>query len=156
MNRLPSKLGVQVAEARPAEAHEEYWRPALLEETSAVASGAAKGADACSQCGTEFLMGAKFCHVCGNPRYRRQRNFGTFAASMIRLLDFQKLQDRLHLTAASLVLFIMGVACLLAAVFTGIVFSPATVLDWQAIQTWRVQWLIAAVALFTAGNMLKR
>jgi hypothetical protein len=44
----------------------------------------------------------------------------------------------------------------IAAIGVGFVFSAATVLDWQAVQVWRIQWLLAAVAAFVAGILLKR
>ena len=43
----------------------------------------------------------------------------------------------------------------MAAVGTGILFSVETVLDWEAVQSWRVQWLLAAIASFAAGILLK-
>jgi len=35
-------------------------------------------------------------------------------------------------------------------------FSVRTTLDWQAIQMWRIEWLLAAVAAFGAGCLLKK
>jgi hypothetical protein len=31
-----------------------------------------------------------------------------------------------------------------------------TAVDWQAIQLWRIEWLLGAVAAFIAGALLKR
>ena len=36
------------------------------------------------------------------------------------------------------------------------VFSARTVLDWQAVQLWRIEWLLGAIAMFAAGVLLKR
>jgi hypothetical protein len=41
-------------------------------------------------------------------------------------------------------------------VAVSVFFSARTALDWQAIQLWRVEWLLAAVAAFVAGCVLKK
>jgi len=43
----------------------------------------------------------------------------------------------------------------LAAVGTGLVYTASTVLDWQAVQIWRIEWLLAAVVAFLGGILLK-
>ena len=48
------------------------------------------------------------------------------------------------------------VLCLLGASAVGVIFSARTVLDWQAVQLWRIEWLLAAVAAFVAGCLLKK
>jgi cytosine/uracil/thiamine/allantoin permease len=50
---------------------------------------------------------------------------------------------------------IAGVVCALAAVGTGLIYTATTVLDWQAVQIWRVEWLLAAIVAFLAGILLK-
>jgi hypothetical protein len=35
-------------------------------------------------------------------------------------------------------------------------FTAGTVLDWQAVQIWRVEWLLGAAAAFLAGILLKK
>jgi len=50
----------------------------------------------------------------------------------------------------------LGCACVVAAVVTGLVFTASTVVEWQAIQLWRIEWLLAAIALFGAGMLLKK
>jgi hypothetical protein len=54
------------------------------------------------------------------------------------------------------VALILGFACVVAAIITGIRFTATTLLDWQAIQLWRIEWLLAAIALFVAGILLKK
>ena len=44
----------------------------------------------------------------------------------------------------------------LAALLVGFIFSANTVLDWQAVQMWRIEWLLAAVACFVAGILLRQ
>lgn len=71
-------------------------------------------------------------------------------------LDLTSLCARLGQTTASLIALILGCSCLVAAVLTGFIFTVATLTDWQAIQLWRIEWLLAAIALFVAGILLKR
>ena len=37
---------------------------------------------------------------------------------------------------------------MVGALTVSVFFSARTVLDWQAIQLWRIEWLLAAVAAF--------
>jgi hypothetical protein len=55
-----------------------------------------------------------------------------------------------------LVALMLGCGCLIAAVATGLVFTATTLLDWQAVQLWRIEWLLGAVAMFAAGFLLKK
>jgi hypothetical protein len=71
-------------------------------------------------------------------------------------VDFVSLRDALGQSNASLVALILGCACVIAAVVTGFVFTATTLLDWQAVQLWRIEWLLAAVAMFAAGFLLKK
>jgi hypothetical protein len=43
-----------------------------------------------------------------------------------------------------------------AAVITGFLYTATTVLDWQAVQIWRIEWLLAALAIFAGGLLLKK
>ena len=56
----------------------------------------------------------------------------------------------------ALIAFLVGVLCVLGAVAVSAFFSARTALDWQAIQLWRIEWLLAAVAAFVAGCVLKK
>jgi hypothetical protein len=55
-----------------------------------------------------------------------------------------------------LVCLIIGAACVVAAIVTGFLYTANTVLDWQAVQVWRIEWLLAATVAFVAGILLKR
>jgi hypothetical protein len=66
------------------------------------------------------------------------------------------IRDALGQTNASLAALLAGCFCLLAAVLVGFFFSATKLLDWQAVQLWRIQWLLAAIALFVAGVVLKK
>jgi cytosine/uracil/thiamine/allantoin permease len=67
-----------------------------------------------------------------------------------------ELSQSLGLSTAPFVAFGIGVLCLLGALGVGLVFSARTMLDWQAVQLWRMEWLLGAVAAFVAGCLLKK
>jgi hypothetical protein len=56
----------------------------------------------------------------------------------------------------SFVALILGCIFMVAALLTGFVFAAVTVLDWQAVQLWRIEWLLAAIASFIAGILLRK
>jgi len=60
-----------------------------------------------------------------------------------RQLEFGHIKDQLGLPTGSMVAFLIGLGCALAAILTGLIFSASTVLDWQAVQVWRIEWLLA-------------
>src|SRR5713226_8429580 len=56
------------------DAHQEFWRsPTVLEPLAGTVLPAAglDVAEACADCGTEFMIGARFCHTCGLRRPRQ-------------------------------------------------------------------------------------
>jgi hypothetical protein len=122
----------------------EFWRPVLDERRpvtgpTLVVSGAG---EACARCATEFVMGSRFCHACGELRP---------ASSAAPAPEVARSRQ----TLGSVTALVVGTLCLMAAVGTGLLFSVETVLDWEAVQSWRVQWLLAAIASFAAGILLK-
>ena len=129
--------------------HGEFWRPPLETREEAVPAVQTQG---CSRCGTEFVAGSRFCHVCGAER---QPQFAARRFQWARFLEIHRIQERLGLSLASVVAFIVGIICILAAIGTGLVFTASTVLDWQAVQVWRIEWLLAAIVAFLAGILLK-
>ncbi|MGA9307726.1 MAG: hypothetical protein WBW31_20165, partial [Candidatus Sulfotelmatobacter sp.] len=66
------------------------------------------------------------------------------------------LGKRFGLSKASLAAFLFGMLCMVGALTVGVVFTARTTLDWQAIQVWRIEWLLAAIASFGAGCLLKK
>ena len=51
--------------------------------------------------------------------------------------------------------FILGMVCTVAALAVGVLYREDTLVDWQAVQAWRVEWLLAAIASLLAGVLLK-
>ncbi len=126
---------------------QEFWRPPAQK---AVAPAAVT--ETCSRCATQFVTGARFCHVCGADRSPEP---AVEAAGFTRYLDFALIRDALGLTTAALIAFVIGIACVIAAIAVGFMYTASTVLDWQAVQIWRIEWLLAATVAFVAGILLK-
>jgi len=126
----------------------EFWRPPLETRQEATTLET----ESCARCGAQLVAGSRFCHVCGKAR---KPQFAVHRVQWARLLDVRRIQDRLGLPMASLVALVAGVICTLAAIGTGLVYTASTALDWQAVQTWRIEWLLAAVVAFLAGILLK-
>ena len=137
-------------------APQEFWRPPVAPTESAVPTMV----EACGRCETEFMVGARFCYGCGAVRQARAASTGgrTWARALrlLRVLEFQNVKEWLGLSMASLIAFFAGLGCLLAAITVGAIYSVQTLADFQAIQSWRIQWLLAALAAFVAGILLKQ
>ena len=73
----------------------------------------------------------------------------------VRELQFHRVKDRLDLCTSSLIAFLVGVGCLAGAILTGLE-NAKTLVEWQAIQMYRVEWLLGATASFVAGILLKK
>ncbi len=108
----------------------------------------------CSNCGSEYAIGARFCHVCGNER-EPEMNLSK-RSRILDLIDFDQLCERLGLNAVALVLTVFGFGCVLGAVLVGLVYTANTVLDWQAVQIWRIEWMLGAIVAFAAAILLNK
>lgn len=175
---------------------QEFWRPpsqALAQEVAV--SESVRLAEACPRCGTEFLLGSKFCHTCGGQRPEvvsaatranaaaiangwergihrvqgaisgiRLSSFGKIKLpSLVNLkvpgwlhyLHFHEIKSRVGLSTASFIAFVVGIGCVAGALLVGLL-TVKTLVDWQAIQMYRVEWLLAATAAFVLGILLKK
>jgi hypothetical protein len=129
--------------------HDQYWSPAIDRRLTTPA------AELCPRCGTEFIIGSRYCYVCGTDRdLPGIRNKGSF--DWKRLVDFHKLEARMGIGIQAFVAFIAGCLCLLAAALVGVMYTATTMIDWQAVQLWRTEWLLAGIAAFVAGCLLKK
>jgi hypothetical protein len=130
----------------------EYWRPPNPNVARLFEPGTR---DACGRCGAEYHPAAHFCHMCGSAREPQSttpvRPNAMQAGSTNRRSAF-----RLWLPWTSFVCFVLGVVCLLGAALMGLIYRTDTLTDWQAVQIWRVEWLLAAMAALLAGLLLKR
>jgi len=137
-------------------APQEFWRPPVVQSEAVVPAMV----DVCNHCQSEFMVGAKFCHDCGAPRQRALSSYPahiwTRSLDWLKVLEFQNVKEWLGFSTASLIAFFAGIGCLLAAIAIGMIYSVQNLADFQAIQSWRMQWLLAALVSFVAGILLKQ
>lgn len=69
-------------------------------------------------------------------------------------LHFHQIKSRMGLSTGSLISFVIGLACVAGALLVGLL-TAKTLVDWQAIQMYRIEWLVAATASFVMGILLK-
>jgi len=168
------------------ETHQEFWRPPspVVEDELVVREPHPTMAETCPRCGTEYLLGSRFCHSCGGRRPEAvsaearadaaamagiwqqavSRVHSLIAGvswskvefpSWLRYLHFHEIKNWLGLPTASLIAFVVGVGCVAGALLVGLL-TAKTYVDWQAIQFYRAEWLLGATAAFVAGILLKK
>ncbi|MGA2234881.1 MAG: hypothetical protein ABSG23_05360 [Terriglobales bacterium] len=140
-----------MAEAADQTRHE-FWRPPM---PAAAAVANPERSATCHRCAAEFIVSSLYCHACG----ARRPDPGASTARKLAipgLAELASLGERLGLTTPAAVAFLVGVLCVVGALAVSVFFSARTVIDWQAIQLWRIEWLLAAVAAFAAGCLLKK
>ena len=137
--------------ARNYDERQEFWKPAVPVRQEPFQTDAT--GQVCDRCGTDFLMGSRFCHICGADR---QGNLTPGTTGIREWFDFASLREAMGQTTGSLIALFLGVGCIVAAAITGFLYSATTVLDWQAVQIWRIEWLLAALAVFAGGLLLKK
>ncbi len=129
----------------------EYWRPVQPPQTEIRNLGTET---LCNNCGSEYAAGARFCHVCGNER--EPEASAVKHSRIISLIDFNQICEHLGLNGIALVFTFVGFGCVIGAIMVGLVYSANTVLDWQAVQIWRVQWMLGALVAFAAAILLNK
>ncbi len=130
---------------------QEFWRPPVQTEVQEVRPAV----EICPRCNTEYLVGSRFCYICGAQR-ESEAHSASAESSILHLLDIRLIGNALGLSVASLVAFVVGLVCVIAAFVTGFIYTATTLVDWQAVQIWRIEWLLAAAVAFIAGILLKR
>jgi hypothetical protein len=75
--------------------------------------------------------------------------------SWLHYLHFHEIKSWVGLPTASLIAFVLGIACVAGALLVGLL-TAKTLVDWQAIQFYRAEWLLGATAAFVAGILLKK
>ena len=165
---------------------QDFWRPPIhrIEQEITIPVVPPAMAEACPRCGTEFLLGSRFCHSCGGRRpeaissstrsdaaaiaglwergiHKIQYAVAGFSWSQVkvpawmRYLHFHEIKSYLGLSTGSVIAFVIGLACVAGALLVGLL-TAKTLVDWQAIQFYRAEWLLAATAAFVAGILLKK
>jgi hypothetical protein len=167
---------------------QEFWRsPTVLEPLVEAAAPIPLlyATEACADCGSEFMIGARFCHTCGLRRpqeadaasdaavvagfWTRSMALlreGTASASAgwhkisfpswLRYLHFHEIKRWVGLPTAALIAFIIGLGCVAGALGVSLFYRASNLAEFQAIQMWRIEWLLAATASFVAGILLKK
>jgi hypothetical protein len=164
---------------------QEFWRPPTpaLASDIVVREAIPTMAETCARCGTEFLLGSRFCHSCGGRRPEATRQpVRTDAAAMaglwqhgvaraqslvaefswskipfpswLRYLHFHEIKSWTGLSTASLIAFVIGIGCIAGALLVGLL-TARNFAEWEAIQFYRGEWLLAATASFVAGILLR-
>jgi hypothetical protein len=127
-------------------ARHEFWRP-----PAPAAVAGQERAETCPECQAEFIVGSRFCHSCGSQPSRAIRRW----LEIPGLTEFTALGKRLGLTTPSLIAFLFGALCLVAALSVGVLFTPHGA-GLAGVQLWRIEWLLAGIAGFGAGCVLKK
>jgi ribosomal protein L37E len=135
------------------EGRQEFWKPIVTSHTEA-ARTESQTHNHCRKCGAEAVLVGQFCHVCGTDRAADSP--ARLTRGLASWVDFVSVREALGLGTPSLVAFFLGCGCLVAVLIIGLTFTASTVLEWQAIQLWRIEWLLAAIALFGVGLLLKK
>lgn len=143
----------QIAEKseQPAVPREEFWRPPA--SVASVRTVRSETAGRCRQCGAEYAGAARFCHLCGAARATHPQ---PWRQALRQLWDSLQVRKALGLSTGPAIALGISGACVLLALLVGIVYSTATLSDWQAVQIWRVEWLLAAGVALLAGILLKK
>jgi hypothetical protein len=97
---------------------------------------------------------ARFSSFCGGYAGAKFWNPARFP-SWMRYFQFHEIKNWVGLPTASLIAFVMGVGCVAGALLVGLL-TARNFVDWQAIQFYRGEWLLAATASFVAGILLKK
>jgi hypothetical protein len=158
---------------------QEFWRPPVAETVGAPAASILSPATAaCADCGAEFMIGSRFCHACGTQRpepspfpiralWQRQMTWLRTAKSdliqgnfevpgWLRYLHFHEIKRWVGLPTAAFVAFMVGLGCVAGAIGVGLVYKASNMAEFQAVQLWRIEWLLAATASFVAGILLRK
>src|SRR5437588_689595 len=174
---------------------QEFWRPPVVRDIDSqeitVSDVVPTMAEACSHCGTEFLLGSRFCHSCGAHRPEKGKaristatpalarefvsqkmawlqsvmadlsrygisKYRIAIPTWLRYLHFHEIKRSIGLPMPSLIAFIIGVGCVVGVVGVSLFYRASNLAEFQAIQMWRIEWLLAAIASFVAGLLLKR
>jgi hypothetical protein len=135
---------------------QDYWRPAPSAGKEFQTQGLhAPGSPAyCTICGTQYAAGARFCHLCGLTR-EDDPHTNKRAGLIMDRLDLEHIRERTGLSTISLALVSVAAIFLLATAMTGFVYNTSTIAEWQAVQTWRIEWLLAAAVALLAAILFK-
>jgi hypothetical protein len=148
-NPAPNLVAPDVAE------RQEFWKPMVAPRLEVAPAGEAP-TTACGHCGGSLAGDSRLCPTCGADSQASNASLDTSTRWDATWPELAALRRWLGRATSSLVALVLGCACIVAAVITGFVFNATTLVDWQAIQLWRIEWLLAAIAILLAGILLKK
>ena len=134
---------------REMETRQEFWRPAQEQ----LHPGQSASTPMCAKCGADFVIGSRFCHVCGTGRDERAHSASVTFADRMAMVAL--LPEVLNLPVASTVFFALGIGCAIAAIVVSFIYSATTLVDWQAVQVWRIEWMLGSLIALVAALLLK-
>ena len=130
---------------------QEYWRPSNPD----VARLIPQVRGICWRCGMDYSPGARYCSFCGGAREALSAEPTPIRPESPVVKKRAKLW-RAGLSLPSFVCLAAALVFAFAAVLTGVVYRQDTLVDWQAVQTWRIEWLLGAIVALLAGILLKK
>jgi hypothetical protein len=74
----------------------------------------------------------------------------------LHYLHFHEIKRWVGLPTGALIAFIIGLGCVTGALAVSFFYKASNLAEFQAIQMWRIEWLLAATASFVAGILLKK
>jgi hypothetical protein len=73
----------------------------------------------------------------------------------LKYLHFHEIKRWVGLPTGSLIAFLIGLGCVAGALAISLFYRATNLAEFQAIQMWRMEWLLAATASFVAGILLR-
>jgi hypothetical protein len=136
------------------ELSQEYWRPASSAGSQLqLHAFQAQAQEAfCASCGTPYAPGARFCHLCGRGC---EDDLHAAKSPIMDWFDLEVIRTQSGLSTVSLVFVLAAAIFLLATMMTGLIYSTSTLAEWQAVQTWRIEWLLATGVALLAAMLFK-
>ena len=131
---------------------QEYWRPANPDVARVIPS--LRGI--CWHCGMDYTPGARYCHSCGGAREGSKVDVLPDTKERQQPEDLSGIFQQLGLSVPCVLCLAVALAFALAAALTGVIYREDTLVDWQAVQVWRIEWLLAAAVALLAGILLKK
>ena len=145
-NTAPNLISSSIADPQG------FWKPIAAHPNVEVSEPAS--AVSCSRCGGGLLAGASYCPGCGAESPPGGVEYSQSSTLVRRLLSSWR--NRSMQTIASRLALVAGGFCFVVAAVTSFVFKATNLVDWQAVQLWRIEWLLAAIAILLAGILLKK
>ena len=149
------------------ELSQEFWRPAPNISSQLQAQGFPTTNAFCANCGTPYPEGARYCHLCGANReedlHAPHQHKGSPLLVWMKLdwlhldwLNLEQLRAQSGLSTLSLTLALAAGIFLAAALMTGLLYRTATLAEWQAVQVWRIEWLLASVVMLLGALLFRK